>query len=184
MTATIDHKPPESGEPWATPSYCSACHQNHPGPCGCACHQPAASGRPAAPTPEQVTDYWTDALKYHATGRTAGNIREQAGNPGWVAGLAYIDGITPEAERYAMITTADCMDALTAAGITPGQAYGLAGLDRILGVPFADFTPALLSEGTAPITAGAGHCLRCGAGIPAGTFYCDPCAAVIEGGSR
>ncbi len=30
-------------EPWQTPNYCSACHPNHPGPCGCRCHLPAAA---------------------------------------------------------------------------------------------------------------------------------------------
>jgi hypothetical protein len=30
-------------EPWTSPSYCSACHRNHPGHCGCPCHQ--VSGR-------------------------------------------------------------------------------------------------------------------------------------------
>jgi hypothetical protein len=28
---------------WVTPGYCQGCHQNHPGPCGCWCHQPAAA---------------------------------------------------------------------------------------------------------------------------------------------
>lgn len=28
---------------WVTPTYCEACHANHPGPCGCWCHRPAAS---------------------------------------------------------------------------------------------------------------------------------------------
>lgn len=91
-----------------------------------------------------VTDCWTAALKFYATGRTAGNVRAQADTPEWVAGLAYIDGITPEAERYAMLSLADCMDAIVRAGLTPEQAYNLAGLDRVLGVPFAEFTPDLL----------------------------------------
>jgi len=29
--------------PWVSPNRCSACYANHPGPCGCWCHQPAAS---------------------------------------------------------------------------------------------------------------------------------------------
>jgi hypothetical protein len=33
---------------WVTPAYCSGCYRNHPGACGCWCHQPAASAKAAA----------------------------------------------------------------------------------------------------------------------------------------
>ena len=127
-----------SGEPWATPSYCSACHMNHPGPCGCACHRPAASG-------QRVTDYWTDGLKFYATGRTSEALRVMAADEEMTRGLAILSGITPEEERAEILGIAGAIDALKAEGLTREQAYFLAGLDRILGIPFSEFTPALLS---------------------------------------
>jgi hypothetical protein len=88
---------PASTDPWVTPSYCSDCHANrHPG-CGCPCHRPSGATR----------DYWTAALKFYATGRTAANLR----------------------------ATADATGQLTAAGLTPVKCWYLSGLDQFHG-PF------------------------------------------------
>lgn len=126
-TTTATLRPAAAAEPWQTSSYCSACHRNHPGSCGCACHLPQGA----------VTDYWMAALKLYGCGRTAAAQRAEAGDPAWVAGLAYIDGVTPEQERAEMLWTARAIEELAAAGLTPEQAYFLASLDRDLG-PYAD----------------------------------------------
>jgi hypothetical protein len=116
-----------AAEPWVTPTYCSACHANrHPG-CGCSCHRTSAA----------AFDHWLAALKYYGTGRTAGDLRAEAADPAWVAGLAYIDGIAPGEERARMLGTARAVEELAAAGLSPEQAYFLAGLDRDLG-PYDD----------------------------------------------
>jgi len=127
MSATTAILQPAAAEPWQTSSYCSACHRNHPGPCGCTCHFPQAAAR----------DYWLDALKLYATGRTAEAQRAEADDPAWVAGLAYVDGVTPEQERSEMLAIAAAIASLAAAGLTPEQAYFLASLDRGLG-PYAE----------------------------------------------
>lgn len=88
---------------------------------------------PSRPQPGIITNYWLAALKLYGTGRTAEGHRAQANEPGWVAGLAYIDGITAEQERAQMLATASAMEAIAATGMTPEQAYFLAGLDRDLG---------------------------------------------------
>lgn len=114
---------PVSADPWVTTSYCSACWRRHPGLCGCVCHRPSAASR----------DHWTAALKYYGTGRTAQAHRALADSPAMVAGLAFIDGITPAEMRAEMAATADAIGQYAAAGLTPEGAYFLAGLDRDLG---------------------------------------------------
>lgn len=127
MTAITATLHTAAAEPWQTSSYCSACHRNHPGSCGCSCHLPQGA----------VTDYWLAALKLYGCGRTASAQRAEAGDPAWVAGLAYIDGVTPERERAEMLAIAGNIASLAAAGLAPEQAYILASLDRDLG-PYAE----------------------------------------------
>ena len=123
MTATIDHRPP-----------------------GATATEPApALEVPRPREPRRITDYWTAGLKFYATGRTAEALRVMAANPEMVHGLAVLSVITDDEEREQMLGIAAAIDALKAEGLTQEQAYFLAGLDRILGVPFSEFTPALLS---------------------------------------
>jgi hypothetical protein len=84
-----------------------------------------------------IRDYWMAALKLYGCGRTATAQRAEARDPAWVAGLAYIDGVTAGQERAEMLWTARAIEELAAAGLTPEQAYCLASLDRDLG-PYAE----------------------------------------------
>ncbi len=124
---TLTTAPPVAADPWQTSSYCSGCWRNHPGLCGCLCHRPSAA----------VRDHVTAALKYYGTGRTAATHRALASDPAMVAGLAYVEGVTPAEMAAEMAATADVIDQYTAAGLAPEGAYRLAGLDRDLG-PYDD----------------------------------------------
>jgi hypothetical protein len=119
--------PAVAADPWVTTSYCSACHRNHPGACGCARHRPAPVAR----------DYWLAALKFYATGRTPRALRAMASNPEMTRGLALLSGVTEDEERAAMLAIARDIEELAAAGLTPEQAYFLASLDKVLG-PYAE----------------------------------------------
>lgn len=128
---------PVSADPWVTTSYCSACHRNHPGACGCACHHPVSAAR----------DHWLAALKFYATGRTPRALRAMAASPEMTRGLALLSGVTEDEERAAMLAIAEAIDELAAAGLTPEQAYFLASLDKVLG-PYAE-NAALSAEAAA-----------------------------------
>jgi hypothetical protein len=128
--------PAVAADPWVTTSYCSACHRNHPGACGCARHRPVLVFR----------DYWLAALNYLALGRTAAELREQAADPEMNRGLAALCGITEEQERAQVLAIAGNLGQLEAQGMTPDQAYRLAGLDLVLG-PYAE--NSALSAGVA-----------------------------------
>lgn len=90
-------------------------------------------------SPQVTRDYWTAALKFYATGRTAGGLRAMAADPEMTRGLALLSGVTEDEERAQVLAIADAIDALAAAGLTPEQAYFLAGLDKVLG-PYADYS--------------------------------------------
>jgi hypothetical protein len=83
--------------------------------------------------PEKINDYWTAALKFYATGRTAEGLRAMAADEEMTRGLALLSGITPEEEREQVLGIASAIDALAAEGLTPEKCYFLAGLDRLLG---------------------------------------------------
>lgn len=102
--------------------------------------------------PEALRDHWTAALKYHATGRTAGSFRAQGADETFTRGMAALSGTTPEQERAWLLAVADAVDALAAEGLTPEKAYRLAGLDRELG-PYLS-PDAALYLGAAHIAAG------------------------------
>lgn len=95
--------------------------------------------------PQRITDYWTAGLKFLATGRKSATLRAIASDPELVRGFALLSGITVEQEREQALGIADAIDALAAEGMTPEQAYFLAGLDKLFGCPFSEFDPAALS---------------------------------------
>ncbi len=128
MSLTVaPHEAAASADPWMTPSYCSACHPNHPGPCDCSCHRSQGV----------IRDYWLAALKYCAIGRTAADLRAQAADPEMTRGLALLSGISEEQERAQVLAVAPAIDLLAAAGLTPVKCWYLAGLDQFHG-PYAD----------------------------------------------
>jgi hypothetical protein len=90
---------------------------------------------------EKMNDYWTAALKFYATGRTAGALRALAADPVMTRGLALMCGITEVEELEQLLGIADAIDAYAAAGLTPEGAYSLAGLEEIFGCTFAEFDP-------------------------------------------
>lgn len=87
--------------------------------------------------PLVIRDHWMAALKLYATGATAEDFRAEADSPARVKGLALLCGITQEQERAQALAIAGAIDNYAAAGLTPEQAYSLAGLDRELG-PYED----------------------------------------------
>jgi len=92
---------------------------------------------------EVIRDYWLAALKLYAAGRAADDVRAQAANPETVrARAAY--GVTEEEGRARALAVADCIDRLSAAGLTPAECWYLAGMDRLHG-PF----PGATAEATA-----------------------------------
>lgn len=97
----------------------------------------ATEPAPARP----ISDYWMAALKFYATGRTSRALRVMAADEQMTRGLALMSGVTVDEERAQMEGIASAIDALTDAGLTPEQAYGLAGLGDLFGVPFAEFDP-------------------------------------------
>ena len=76
----------------------------------------AVDDRPAV----RVTDIWLDALKFHAHGITPEGLRKLAAR------------VTGE-ECSLVLGIAGAMEQLAAQGMTPEQAYNLAGMDRVLG---------------------------------------------------
>jgi hypothetical protein len=95
---------------------------------------------PAA-SPELITDYWTAALKFRATGRTSRALRTMAADEEMTRGLALLSGVTEDEEREQVLGIADAIDVLESHRLTPEDCYNLAGLDRLLGRPFAEFDP-------------------------------------------
>lgn len=91
--------------------------------------------------PQVISDYWMAALKFYATGRTSRALRAMAADDEMTRGLALMCNITPEQEREEITGIADAIDSLAAAGLTPEQAYSLAGLEELLGRPFSEFDP-------------------------------------------
>lgn len=91
--------------------------------------------------PQKVTDTWMAALKFHATGRTSRALRAMAADGELTRGLALMTGITEEQERAQVLAIASAIDELSGAGVTPEKAYGLAGLEELLGCPFGEFDP-------------------------------------------
>lgn len=102
--------------------------------------------------PEALRDHWTAALKYMGIGRTAESFRAQAADPDFTRGMALLSGTSGDAEHAWLSAVADAIDTLTAEGLTPEQAYFLAGLDRELG-PYLS-PDAALYLGAAHIAAG------------------------------
>jgi hypothetical protein len=90
---------------------------------------------------EKITDYRTAALKFRGTGRTARALRVMAANEEMTRGLALLSGITEDEEREQMTGIADAIDVLESHRLTPEDCYNLAGLDKLLGRPFAEFDP-------------------------------------------
>ena len=76
----------------------------------------AVDDRPAV----RVTDIWLDALKFHAHGITPEGLRKLAAR------------VTGE-ECSLVLGIAGAMEQLAEQGMTPEQAYNLAGMDRVLG---------------------------------------------------
>ena len=139
---------------------------------------------PEAPAPQPVTDYWMAGLKFHATGRTSGLLREMAADETLTRGLALLSGVTPERERAEMLHIARAIDELAAAGVTPEQAYGLAGLPELFGCPFSEFDEdTVLAERAEPWQT-PGYCSGCYQNHP-GACGCEchlPVAARYPGG--
>jgi hypothetical protein len=108
--------------------------------------------------PQVISDYWTAALKFYATGRTSRALRTMAADGEMTRGLALLSGITEDEEREQITGIADAIDVLEAHGLTPEKCYFLAGLDKLFGRPFAEFDPdanryAVPAQRTAPESA-------------------------------
>lgn len=91
--------------------------------------------------PEVITDHWMAALKYLAIGRTANDLRDEAGDPQWVKGLALLSGTTPDGERGQLLRIADAVAELKAEGLTPVKCWYLSGLDQFHGPYPGDDAP-------------------------------------------
>jgi len=96
---------------------------------------PPSTAKPPEQPPAVITDYWTAAIKFYATGRTAEGLRAMAADDEMTRGLAVLSGITEDEEREQVLKIADAIDKLTAEGLTPVKCWYLAGLDQFLG-PF------------------------------------------------
>jgi hypothetical protein len=73
------------------------------------------------------------AVKFYATGRTAGELRAQAANPWLVRDRAKHAGVSPRFIRDEMLAIADGIEEVAATGLTPELAYFALGLDLVLG---------------------------------------------------
>jgi hypothetical protein len=106
--------------------------------------------------PQPINDYWMAALKFYATGRTSRALRVMAADPEMTKGLALLSGVTEDEEREQITGIADAIDILEAHGLTPEDCYNLAGLDKLLGRPFAEFDPDA-NQGPVPAQRAAGE---------------------------